>query len=259
MQQTGSVVDSIGRVAYHRLVDPAGNSFRLKKFQTYFQQRNEYAMFVGVPLSKPTGWERVIPLEGDVFCGVNLRRYKIEEIKSWVVAYANSGEIVDSEGLFYPLPIVVKSIMVQRDSHMPEFSPEDLGRGLRKVRIEYGPSPTHPEKSDRYYSTRLTNISNERIRCLSFGGFERKGERFKLANVTRSLYSASQFEDWYAVQRGGWIEPKESVCDPSNYGGGANTYWVYYFETDQNRRFHAGANQTKPCGLRRLLAFLKFG
>jgi hypothetical protein len=238
-------------------LNPTRNSFRLKKFETYFQQRNEYAMFVGVPLVMPTGWEKVIQLEGDSLSGVNLRRYNIDEIKSWVVAYSNSGEILDSEGLFYPLPTGVKSIMVQRDSKMPEFSAEDLRRGRQMVRIEYGPSPTHPEKSGRHYSTRLTNVSPEKIRCLSFGAFIRMGASFKLSTATRSLYSASQFEEWYAVRRGGWIEPKESVCDPSNYGGGANTCWVYYFETDQNRHFHVGERYVQPAGLRRLLLFLK--
>ena len=258
MQRPDRAWTPLVRLAYHWLVSQTRNSFRLKKFETYFQQENEYIIFVGVPLAKPTGWERVILLESDSLCDANLRRYKIDEIKSWVVAYSNTAEILDSEGLFYPLPAGVKSIMVQRDSQMPEFSVEDIGRGLRLVRIEFGPSPTHPEKSGRYYSTRLTNLSNEKIRCLSFGGFIRTGQRFKLSTVTRSLYSASQFEEWYAVRRGGWIEPRESVCDPSNYGG-ADSYWVYYFETEQNRQFHVGARYVKPAGLRRLLPFLKFG
>jgi hypothetical protein len=232
--------------------------FRRKKFITYFQQQHEYKIFVGIPSPKPTEWEEVIQLEGDSVCCAELKRYKIDELRSWVVAYSTTGEILDSEGLFDPLPAGVRSIMVQRDLHMPEFSAEDIRQGMQFVKIDYGASPTHPNKSGNYYSTRLTNISDKKIRCLCFGGFAKHGKNFKLGTVTRSLYSANQFEEWYAVRRGGWIEPNESVCDPSNYGGGPNKYWVYYFETEQGRKFHVGERYVSLTVLHRLLAFLKF-
>ena len=213
------------------------NVSRQEKFAGYFEQRSDYLFFIGVPCDNPISWKPVTQLEGNFLCAADLEYFPVEEVKSWIVAYPTTGEIVDYESLFDPLPPGIKSLIADSSVSALTFSVDDLNDGLRMVQIQFGLSPTHPQQK-RYYSTMLTNISGQRIRCLGFGAYVRQGKAFELATVSGTLYSDIQFEEWYGVRRGGWIEPRESVCDPSNYG--TNCYWIYHFETNTGRRFHAG-------------------
>ena len=214
---------------------------RRAKLESYFRQGQDYRVFVGVPLENPMGWDEVFSMEGDALWGADLRAYPIAEASSWVVCYANL-ELVDGEGLFEPLPEGVTQIRAT-SAEMPRFKAGDLKAGLRLVSIEFEQSPTHPRER-WYYLTRLTNLSGERIRCLAFGAYVKGAVGFVLSNVTGSLFSAEQFEEWYGVRRGGWIEPGESVADPTNYG--SQCYWVYYFETESGGRFHTGRELRLP-------------
>lgn len=222
---------------------------RRRKFNRYFAQRNNYRIFVGIPLAQPRSWDEVLGFENDTLTAADLRIYGIGDIRSWVVAYANTGEIVDAENLFAPLPPGVNFIKSEK-LPLPKFSDADLRHGRTLIRIRFGKSPTHPE-NPAYYSTSLTNISRHKVRCLSFGGYLRTNEGFKLSTVTRTLFSASQFIEWYGVRHGGWIEPGETVSDPSNYG--LNGFWVYHCETDQTIKFHAGGNCPSSSFLGKLL------
>jgi hypothetical protein len=209
---------------------------RRQKFRCFFAQRNDYLIFVGIPLVQPRGWDQVLALEKDTLVAANLRAYRIEDVRSWVVAYPDTGEIVDAENLFAPMPVGVCSIKGET-LPLPKFTSNDLERGRILVKIRHGKSSTHA-KNSAYYSTSLTNISSGKIRCNSFGGYRNTKEGFKLFTVTDTLFSASQFEEWYGVRRGGWIEPGETVSDPSNYGRGC--VWVYHCETSQGIKFCVG-------------------
>ncbi len=216
---------------------------RRQKLRSYFKQRNDYRIFVGIPLAQPRGWDQVLSLEMDTLAAANLQVYRIEDVRSWVVAYPDSGEIVDAENLFAPLPVGVCSIKGET-LPLPKFTSNDLESGRTFVKIQHGTSPTHA-KNSAYYSTSLTNISSGKLRCNSFGGYRNTKESFKLFTVTSTLFSASQFEEWYGVRRGGWIKPGETVCDPSNHGHGC--VWIYHCETDQNNQFHVG-KECPPIG-----------
>ena len=229
-------------------MDDTATMARRQKFQRFFAQRNDYRIFVGIPLVQPRSWDQVLALKMDTLTGMDLRAYPIKDIRSWVVAYSGTGEIVDAESLFAPLPAGVNSIKSETLS-LPKFTSADLDRGRALIKIQFGRSPTH-SSNPAYYSTSLTNISSHKIRCHSFGGYRRTKDGFKLSTVTGKLFSASQFEAWYGVQRGGWIEPGETVCDPSNYGRGL---WVYNCQTDQSTRFHVGDQYPPISVLGRLL------
>src|SRR5260221_4132906 len=138
---------------------------RLRKFRSYFEQKNDYQMFVGVPEQQPREWDQVFQLEGAVLFAANLRKYALSDVGSWVVASATTGEVVDGEGLFEPLPDGVVSITRHPTLVVPKFTWEDLSRGGAKVVIQFGASPTHPGKAT-HFSTALTNISKERIACV---------------------------------------------------------------------------------------------
>jgi hypothetical protein len=215
-------------------------SARRQKFRSYFGQKNDYRIFVGVPPGQPKRWDEVFKLEDEMLMGADLRAYSIQAIHSWVVAYAGTGEVVDGEGLFEPLPEGIISIIREANIVAPRFSSADLDNGRAMAQIRFGPSPTHPEKT-AYYSTALTNISNTKFSCYAFGAYRRTIFGFRLCNVTGALFSAGQFAEWYGVRRGGWIEPNETVCDPSNYG--SNCTWVYHCRTGEGVVFHVGQHR----------------
>jgi hypothetical protein len=217
-------------------MDETTTMTRRQKFQRFFAQRNDYRFFVGIPLAHPRGWDQVFALETDTLAAANLRGYRIENVRSWLVAYSETGEILDAENLFEPLPPGVNFIMSGK-LPLPKFSDADLQHGRTLIRIQFSRSSTHP-KTANYYCTSLTNISTSKLRCHSFGAYRITRDGFKLFTVTGTLFSASQFEDWYGVRRGGWIEPGETVSDPNNYG--RDCIWVYHCETNQNVKFHVG-------------------
>jgi hypothetical protein len=232
-----------GKLSKNQKVDtPLTSEERRQKLAAYFTQQNDFRFFVGVPLDEPIEWDEVFSMEGDQLCGADLRAYAIGDVTAWFVCYAGTLEMVDAEGLFAPLPEGVTEIQ-KTEAAMPLFTQRDLDAGLRLVRIEFAESPTHPG-DPKYYQTTLVNCTGTKIRCVAFGAYVRVKGGFQLGNVTGGLYSAEQFEDWYGVRRGGWIEPRESVNDATNYGGPC--YWVYFFETESGLKFHAGKEVKGP-------------
>jgi hypothetical protein len=209
---------------------------RQQKLKTYFSQPIDLRFFVGVPLDQPTHWDEIFSMEGDILCSSDLKVYDLQQVKSWIACYVTTLEIVDGENIFDPLPECMTGLS-KTDAQMSAFRAEDLRAGLKSVAIEFAPSPTHPYNKN-YYRTTLTNNTNERIRCLSFGAFRKSWFRFHLSTATGSLYSADQFQDWYGVRRSGWIEPNERVSDPTNYG--SSCYWVYFLQTANGKVFHTG-------------------
>jgi hypothetical protein len=191
---------------------------------------------------------------GDNLCGPDLAYYPVSKVKSWIVAYSTTGEILDSEALFDPLPSVVKPISANPAVRIPSFTKEALQAGERLVEIQFATSPTHPERHT-HFATRLTNRSDDKIRCLAFAAYRSRGTVFTLTTVTGTIFSSEQFAEWYAVRRGGWIEPGESICDPSNYG--ENCWWVYYFETERGKHFHVGKKHKSHSRLRSFISRIR--
>lgn len=119
-------------------------------------------------------------------------------------------------------------------------SPPFIEAGARRVVVRYGENTFIYRR--RYYSTSLTNKSNRPIRVLKFGGFVKDGTTYRLANFTGEWFSAQDFIDWYGVSSMGWIQPGETVCDESNYGGDNEGFWGYWCCNDADERFMAMAH-----------------
>lgn len=208
-----------------------------EKFTAYFGQKNDYLFFVGIRINDALRWHQVYQIDGDDLIGLDFQRYRLGDLKSWLVAYPRTGEIVDGEQIFDPLPNGITGDMHKSPIEIPEFTLADLVRGQKLVEINFSPSPTHPNDSC-YYSTRLTNQSDKKLKCLMFGAYTYPKRTFKLSTVTGRPFTASQFTEWYAVDTHGWLGPGDAACDPTNYG--SNCFWVYYFQTELNEFFHVG-------------------
>jgi hypothetical protein len=119
------------------------------------------------------------------------------------------------------------------------LKPSEVSVGKPLI-VEFTESPIWPDDSN-YYSTTLTNISDEPVRVQQFGGFRRRWFKLRLNNVTGELYTKEQFQDWYNVQDDdGWIEPGQVVADYTNYGGSGG-WWMYLGTTASGRDFVVGA------------------
>ena len=62
-------------------MDETATMARLQKFQRFFAQRNDYRIFVGIPLSQPRGWDQILALEMDTLAAMDLRAYPIKDIR----------------------------------------------------------------------------------------------------------------------------------------------------------------------------------
>ncbi len=92
-----------------------------------------------------------------------------------------------------------------------------------------------------YYSTTITNRSTEKIRIDRFGAYIRKGNVLVLHSITGGFFSAQQFQEWYDLDRNGWLEPGRSVTDPNNHSN-SGVYWAYTGTTASGRQFTAGVS-----------------
>lgn len=120
-----------------------------------------------------------------------------------------------------------------------EISIDSIQEGKKILRVNFSPSS---EKADDkvLYATTLTNISQERLRVLQFGGYLRKNQTsWLLNNIGGQLFSNYQFTEWYG-QKSAWIKPGESVCDGTNHGF-PPLLWGYHFETFDGKRYSTGA------------------
>jgi hypothetical protein len=211
-----------------KLIPSKGTS----KLKNYLCSQRNYIFFIGSPAKSPCSWQKVTGFDNDLI-SYGEETTQLTDVKSYIVAYPN-GEIVDGNNIFEPLPEGINYIK-ESFTNSQEILSLQLDDGKQFVEISHGHSETHSDP--RYYSTTIKNIFNEKIRVIKFGGFNKKGKRYILSNVSGEFYSAEQFINWYNASTDGWILPGESVSDPSNYGHG---YWVFFCETETGKQFIAG-------------------
>ncbi len=102
---------------------------------------------------------------------------------------------------------------------------------------------SHYSDSDRhkpYYSTKITNRSTQRIRIDRFGTYIQKGKTLVLHSLTGGFLSTQQFQSWYELGAGEWLEPGQVVTNPNNHSN-LGAYWVYSGTTASGQKFVAGA------------------
>ncbi len=208
-----------------------------QRLLAHSRDRNDYRLFVGVPLAKPTAWSEVVRMDDFLATLRNAPAVKLPEITAFFVTYP-SGVLVD-----YVCPNslpVPKSARLPDKSEVPdrdELTAADLKAGQSLVRVTFGKSTSKPGTND-HYSTTLTNGSQKRVRVLKFGGYRKSGKVFALSTIYNRFFTAEEFKEWYG-QRNDWIDPGESVTDPNNYGR-PPMLWAYYCEVEGSEKFLTG-------------------
>lgn len=207
----------------------------LKKFMV---RDREYLVFIGIPLNAPDHWLRVRAVEArEVICEGDLR-FPVSDVISCLVAYPN-GEILEAAKVFMPLPDGIDFIKSREEVIEDTLDLNELTPGQEYIRVLYGP-PKPSSKGAQVYSTRLVNISKERVRILRFGGYSFMNGKWKLHTINGGYFSAEQFRAWYGLGDSEWMMPGAAVEDPENYGG-PHAVWAYFCETESGKKFVAGA------------------
>lgn len=205
----------------------------VKLLKYYYSLPHRYNYFIKKP--KDSRWykmdvleERSVLIEGE--------RIPLGKIKALVVSY-ESGELIDEYGKFNDLPEGVEEL---RDSGIKSdkrvgFNRVDLGSSI--IEIKNIKNKRHPSKY--HYITEITNRSDSPIQVIKFAGYTLVNNRQTFQTDFNSIYSQSQFNDWFDVNEKGWIEPGETVSDPNNYGSG-NAYWLYFCKNREGDDFIIG-------------------
>jgi len=208
-----------------------------QRLLAHSRDRNDYRLFVGVPLANPTAWAEVTQIDDSSVSLRDSQELELSEVTAYFVAYP-SGALVDYRcPNELPVPGWVRFLDNTGPPDRDRLTAADLKEGASLVRVEFGKSTSEPD-SRHHYSTTLTNVSGKRVRVLKFAGYTNAGNGFSLNTVTSRFFTAKDFKEWYG-QKGEWIEPGQSVCDPNNYGG-PPVLWAYYCEAEGGNGFLAG-------------------
>lgn len=224
-----------GVVAYANTKRSSGASNRL---QALVAQRADYLVFVGVPLAQPKEWAVAKREQRAGFLTVEgLGSQRIADVRAFVVAYPNH-QLIDAEPGELPLPENITELTPGARPNTDLLQLDDLKPGRAFIRVTYGPSAAHPKERGRY-STRLKNVSAERVKVTRFAGYSRSAAGWHLSTVTSQFFSAAEFREWYGLGAAVWIEPGQTVADFNNYGM-PPVLWAYYCETGSGKKFVVG-------------------
>ena len=153
----------------------------------------------------------------------------IEKINNYVITYRN-GNFAFENSDFKNYPEQVNWI-VETEPKTISLNKELLVSGNHLVEISFFPSPILYKNQD-YYETKIKNVSSKKFKVLKFGGFQKNENGTYLLNtITNDFFSAQDFQNWYLDSEKLWINPKEIISDPINYGGAMNN-WAYQVETE---------------------------
>lgn len=203
---------------------------------TYLKQNRKYQIFIGYPLVKPREWIRISNFDRKELFSESGEKFSLKDVSSFIATYP-SGEILDSELLFEPLPIGVFYTHLQERRDAEILIPTNLEVGNKLLKVVH---KKVTERRKNYYSTTLINLSSDKIRVKKFAGYGHRHGIYVLNTITGAYFSEQQFQEWYGVDEDGWIKPGQMVTDPNNYSS-SNGYWVYFCVTESGKEFVAGA------------------
>jgi hypothetical protein len=195
-------------------------------------------------IATPRGWSAVRQLDSAAVVTDDGARVPESQVTSWCAAYPN-GQSVASGGPMTSLPHGVRGLVHTRLKEPRVVRERHLADGREWVGVTFGKC-TLPDRGPRYFLTKLTNLSRQRIRVLDFGGYVRSRSLPAGCWATLSVFSAEEFRNWYASPE--WIPPGASVWDPANWCEGP-VLWCYRFEVDGGDVHVAGEVRESPGGV----------
>lgn len=202
---------------------------------TYLQQNLNYRCFIGYPLANPRLWIQIINFSKNKLFSEQ-EEFNIKDVHSFIITYP-SGEILDSELVFEPLPQGTYYIKYEEKRKSEILIPEHLDVGNKILKISHK-KEIH-ERRKGYYSTTLINLSQHKVKVTKFSAYSYYKGMYVLSTITGGYFNEQQFNEWYNIDRDGWIKSGQTVKDPNNYGS-ENTYWVYFFINEIGQKFVAG-------------------
>ncbi len=216
------------------------------RLQSILSQRSDYILFIGIPLDQPSEWKRASYNSGSL--SIDGTAIPSDRVIAFLVAYPNK-QAVDFElaGLssFPPGITALEPGAINFSPAQPPLiiAESDLVEGNKHLKVSYEPSPAKPHDKSTYATT-VTNVSGERLRILSFAGYQMHSNgRFHLNTVTKHCFSAEEFSAWYG-SNSEWLSPGTSVTDHNNYGS-PPVIWAYLFQLENGPTLLAGALYNK--------------
>ncbi len=197
------------------------NIYRLKHFITNDPHLRFYINACENPPFRD--WKKVEPDKID-----------LQEVRAFIITYP-SGEVLDTFRAGSSLPDDVHYF------NGPVYKDDTEGFSKKRVRndlapVVHGKCLSHPN-DESYYSTTLTNKTNQKIRVYKFAPMNKVFGIFYPSEPQYGYYSPLQFKEWFRVRdEDGWISPNEQVTDPDNWGSGKG-FWAYFIEGENGDKF----------------------
>lgn len=210
---------------------------RQQRLERILRQRPELLAFVWMRGDARPGWLPVALAEGRPRFAAS--GAAVERPSGILLLYPRTRGVFHVEGGDPQVLPAGGSYLESRGRSALALARRRVGTGW-PLEVGFAPSPIWPEGRSRCYETRLTNVAQEAVRVERFGGFRHGWLRLRLHTVTGAWFSADEFRDWYDVKDDeGWIQPGETVADPTNYAG-PRSWWVYMGTTASGAKFIVG-------------------
>lgn len=185
-------------------------------------------LYIGVPPESPRHWLRAATLHEHALVLEDGSRVSLLDARSYLVCNPG-GEIIARSGSVLALPEEVYFAQEAGGHHI--LTDPEIHAGEKWSRLECGQSPSHPDEP-AFCAITLVNISEFRIRVLSFARYARRDERWEIDTTTKGSYGARLFREWWNQGDTEWIQPGVTLCCPELYGGKpGQTMWAFHLES----------------------------
>lgn len=187
-------------------------------------------IYVGVPAQSPTTWRRILRLEGETLTLEGDLHLHNGDATTFIVANAG-GEMIFRAGVPLAVPDGIYLAKESADASEITLEESQIHAGEKWLCISYGDCPAQPDSAE-FYSIKITNVSEMKVRIIHFGYYVLEAGKWHLATTTRAMFTSRMFRDWYNLADSEWIDPGTHVTCPQVFGGlPGEVLWAFQIET----------------------------